>query len=494
VEGFNVFVNRMPRFEPLSAEAVATIEGGWERLASEVGVRFDHPRAMTLFRDAGQTIDGPVVRFDPGFLKAQAALAPPQFSLHARSPDRTLTIGGNNMVFAATNGPPFVRIGGQRRDGTMADLEILLKLTQMTDVLDTPGRNILEPNDVPLDVRHLIRALASARITDRVWSGEPSSAAAAADCIRMAEIIHGGRQTIDERPVMFGNVNVNSPLHFDVRMLEGLFAYADAGQAIIVTPFLLMGAMAPVSTPAALVQQTAEALAGVALIQLARPGTPCIMGSFLSATDMQSGSPGFGGPESAFGLYASGQIARGLNLPWRSGGGGLTSSQLPDFQAGYEGFNTLIAAFLAGANVCWQSAGWLEGGLVTSFEKFVADCELVDLLIHQFTPVEVDEASLAYDAHVEVGQSGHFFGAAHTLDHFRDCFWRPTIGSTENIDRWTRNGSKDYAARATTRWEKLLESYEEPPLDAAIDEELVEFVERRAAELGDQVDVRRARS
>ena len=173
------------------------------------------------------------------------------------------------------------------------------------------------------------------------------------------------------------------------------------------------------------------------------------MGSFLSATDMQSGSPGFGGPESALGLYASGQIARRLNLPWRSGGGTLTSSQTVDFQAGYEAFNTLSAAFLAGANVCWQSAGWLEGGLVTSFEKFVADCELLDLLIHQFTPVEVDEASLAFDAHVEVGQSGHFFGAAHTLERFRDCFWRPTVASTENNDRWTRNGSLDHAARAS---------------------------------------------
>ena len=271
---------------------------------------------------------------------------------------------------------------------------------------------------------------------------------------------------------------------------RGCSTYADAGQAIIVTPFLLMGAMAPVSTPAALAQQTVEALAGIALVQLARRGTPCVMGSFLSATDMQSGSPGFGGPESALGLYASGQIARRLNLPWRSGGGTLTSSQTVDFQAGYEAFNTLSAAFLAGANVCWQSAGWLEGGLVTSFEKFVADCELLDLLIHQFTPVEVDEASLAFDAHVEVGQSGHFFGAAHTLERFRDCFWRPTVASTENNDRWTRNGSLDHAARASARWEQILETYEQPPLDEAIEEELVEFVETRAAELGDPVDVR----
>jgi trimethylamine---corrinoid protein Co-methyltransferase len=485
-----MFLNRMPRYEVLSEDALATIERGWERLAREVGVQFDHPRALELFHEAGQTVDGDVVRFDPEFLREQVAKVPAEFTLHARNPARNLTIGGDAMVFCATNGPPFVRIDGERRDGTMADLEQLLKLTQMSEVLDTPGRNILEPNDVPLDVRHLLRALAATRLTDRVWSGEPSSSVAAADCIRMAEIIHGGREAIEQRPALFANVNVNSPLHYDVRMLEGLLAYTEAGQPLIVTPFLLMGAMAPVSVPAALVQQTAEVLAGLALAQLVRPGTPCVMGSFLSATDMQSGSPSFGGPESAFGLCASGQIARHLGLPWRSGGGTLTAAQSTDFQAGYESFNTLMSAFLAGANVCWQAAGWLEGGLVTSFEKFAADCELIDLLIHQFTPVEVDEASLAFDAHVEVGHSGHFFGAAHTLERFRECFWRPTIASTENYDRWTKNGSLDHQARASRKWKAILDDYQRPPLDDAIEQELVEFVERRAAELGDQVSVR----
>jgi len=485
-----VFVNRMPRYEVLSPDALATLEAGWERLATEVGVQFDHPRALELFRGAGQQVEGDVVRFEPGFLRAQAARAPAEFVLHARNRQRDLAIGGNTMVFGPANGPPFVRVDGERREGTMADVERLLMMVQVTDALDTPGRNILEPNDLPLDVRHLLRALAATRLTDRVWSGEPSSDTAAHDCIRIAEIVHGGRENIEREPVLFANINVNSPLHFDVRMLEGLLAYAEAGQAIIITPFLLMGAMAPVTVPAALVQQTAEALAGIALVQLVRPGTPCVMGSFLSATDMKTGSPSFGGPESAMGLCASGQIARRLNVPWRSGGGTLTASQIVDFQAGYEAFNTLTAAFLAGANVCWQSAGWLEGGLVTSFEKFAADCELLDLLRHQFTPLDVDEDSLAYEAHVEVGQGGHFFGTAHTLERFRNCFWRPTVASTENFERWTRNGSKDHAARSDARWKAMLERYERPPLDDAIEAELVEFVERRAVELGDPVSVR----
>jgi len=486
-----MFRNLMPRFEPLSEEALAVIDAGVDRLAAEVGVQFDHPRALELFREAGQSVDESCVRFDPGFLRATAALAPAEFRMRARNEARDLQIGGDHMIFAPAQGPPFVRIGSERRDGTLADVESLLQLTHLTDSLDTPGRNILEPNDVPLDVRHLVRSLAAIRLTDRVWSGEPSSEETAADCLRLAEIVFGGREAIEETPVLFVNCNVNSPLRFDSRMLEGILNYAAAGQAVIVTPFLLMGAMAPVSVPAALVQQCVEALAGIALVQLVRPGTPCVIGSFLSATDMKTGSPAFGGPESAIGLYASGQIARRLRLPWRSGGGTLTASPLVDYQAGYESMNTLQPAFLAGANVCWQTAGWLEGGLVTCFEKFVADCELLDLLLRQFDLPLVDEESLAFGAHVEVGHGGHFFGAEHTLARFRDCFWRPTVATTDNVDRWTRGGSLDHAARAGVRWRELLESYERPQLDDAIDEELVEYVERRAAELGDEVDVRR---
>ncbi len=484
-----MFVNRMPRLEPLSQDALAIIDAGVDRLASEVGVRFDHPEAIARFREAGQIVEDDVVRFDPAFLREQLALAPSEFALRARNPARDLVIGGDHMVFGPAQGPPFVRRGDERRDGTMADLEDLIRLVQLTDALDTPGRSILEPNDAPLDVRHLLRALAVVRLTDRVWAGEASSDVAAADCLRIAEIVFGGRAAIEEAPVVFANCNVNSPLQFDVRMLEGILSYAAAGQPVIVTPFLLMGAMAPVSVPAALVQQTVEVLAGVALVQLVRPGSPCVMGSFLSSTDMKTGSPAFGGPESAFGLYASGQIARRLGLPWRSGGGTLTASPAVDYQAGYEAMNTLQAAFLAGANVCWQSAGWLEGGLVTSFEKFAADCELLDLLLHQFTPVEIDEDALAFGAHAEVRHGGHFFGAEHTLERFRDCFWRPTVATTENNDRWTKGGSVEHVGRAGRRWRELLETYERPPLDEAIEEELVEFVERRAVELGDPVSV-----
>jgi trimethylamine---corrinoid protein Co-methyltransferase len=480
-----MFVNRMPRYEVLSPDDLDCIERGWRRLVSEIGVQFDHPRALELFAAAGQRVEGDLVRFDPDWLREQVALAPAEFDLYARNPAYDLHIGGDHMIFAPSQGPPFVRIGDDRHDGTLADLEQFIRLTQVYDELDTPGGNICEPNDTPLDSRHLLQNYALIRLCDKVFEGVPISDVAARDSIEMGAILFGGRDVIEARPVMFGNVNVNSPLRYDVRMLEAMLEYSAANQAVLVTPFLLMGSMAPVSVAAALAQQTAEVFTGIALLQLVRPGAPSIMGSFLSVTDMQSGSPGFGGPESAFGLYASGQIARRYRLPWRAGGGALTSSPAVDAQAASEAFNTLISAFLAGANVVWQSAGWLEGGLVNSFEKFALDVEMLQLLRAQFTPPVIDDDTLAFGAHEEVGPGGHFLGAAHTLDRFRDCFYRPAIASTENFERWKRNGSLDQTARAALEWRAALERYEQPRLDDGVDAELREFVSRRSLELGD---------
>src|SRR6058998_3291032 len=245
-----------------------------------------------------------------------------------------------------------------------------------------------------------------------------------------------------------------------------------------------MGAMSPVSIPATLVQQMAEALAGIALAQLIRPGAPVVFGSFLSNTDMQSGSPSFGTPESGIGVLCTGQIARRFGLPWR-GGGALNASQTVDAQAAYESLMTFLPTFLAGANFVMHSAGWLEGGLVSCYEKFIVDVELLRELRHEFTPLEIDEASLAYDAHVEVGPGGHFLGAAHTLERFRECFYRPLLSSTENYERWKRNGGNDTAARATEVWRKTLEEYDQPPMDVELVAELKAFVDRRRTELGD---------
>ena len=478
-----MFVNRMPRFEVLDDEAVETLERGWRRILTDVGIAFDHPEALDLLRAAGQRIEGEVVFLDPEFVLEQVRLAPESFSVRARNPEHDVVIGGDAMTFVSVYGCPFVREGNLRRDATMDDFERLVKLSQAFPQIDSPGGVICEPSDRPLDSRHLDMTFALQTLSDKPYFGSVTSAGNARDSIRMTEILFGG--SIEETPALLAIVNVNSPLRYDGRMLDALLEYARAGQAPIVTPFLLMGAMAPVSVPAAIAQQTAEAFAGIALAQLVRPGCPVVLGSFLSNTDMQSGSPGFGGPESALGLYCTGQLARRYGLPWRAGGGGLTSSQTCDAQAAYDALNTMLPAFLSGANLMMHSAGWLESGLVSCFEKFVVDIELLRVLREEFTPLRVDEESLAFDAHVEVGQGGHFLGAAHTLERFRECFYRPLVSSTENFERWQRNGGRDATARAGEIVRRTLEDYEQPRLDDAVRAELAEYVARRRAELGD---------
>jgi trimethylamine--corrinoid protein Co-methyltransferase len=314
--------------------------------------------------------------------------------------------------------------------------------------------------------------------------GSVTSGPNARDTLAMADLVFG-RESIEETPCVISIVNVNSPLLYDERMLAALFEYARANQPVIVTPFLLMGAMSPVSIPATLSQNTAEALAGIALIQLIRPGCPVVLGSFLSNTDMQSGSPSFGTPESAIGILATGQIARRYRLPWRSGGGGLTSSQTVDAQAAYEGLMTMFPAMLAGANYVMHAAGWLESGLVSSYEKFIVDIEILRMLEATFAPLEIDEESLAFGAHTEVGSGGHFLGAVHTLERFRTCFYRPLLSSTENYERWLRNGGRDATTRAGEIWRHTLDEYEQPPMDGALEEELRAYVDRRRRELGD---------
>jgi trimethylamine--corrinoid protein Co-methyltransferase len=321
-------------------------------------------------------------------------------------------------------------------------------------------------------------------LSDKPYMGSVTSGPNAADTIRMTEIVLGGRAAIEQTPGVISLINVNSPLRFDDRMLAAMFEYNRASQPVIVTPFLLMGAMSPVSIPAALVQQLAEALSGIALAQLIRPGCPVIFGSFLSNIDMQSGSPSFGTPESAIGLLCTGQLARHYGLPFRTGGG-LNSSQTADAQSAYEALMTLLPTFLAGTNFVMHAAGWLEGGLVSSYEKFIIDVELLRMLRVEFTPLEIDEASLAFGAHEEVGHGGHFLGAAHTMERFRECFYRPLLSSTANYERWLKQGGKDTAARASEICAKTLDEYQPPPMDEAVRAELQDYVDRRRRELGD---------
>ena len=479
-----MFVNKMPRYEILSEDAMETLDRGWRRIVTELGVEFLLEDSREAFRKAGQKVEGNNVKLDPEFVLEQVAKAPREFDVQARNPENTAHIGGDHMVFASVYGPPFVREGDTRRDATMEDYRNFVKLSQAFPQLDSPGGTIVEPNDTPLDSRHLDMVYALQTLSDKPYMGSVTSGPNAADTVAMGEILFGGAEAIERTPASVSLINVNSPLRFDDRMLGALHEYVKRNQAVIVTPFLLMGAMSPVSIPATLVQQMAEALAGIALTQLIRPGAPVIFGSFLSNTDMQSGSPSFGTPESAIGLLCTGQIARRFGLPFRSGGA-LNASQTADAQAAYEALMTMLPTFLAGTNYVMHSAGWLEGGLVSCYEKFIIDIELLRMLQHEFTPLEIDEESLAFGAHEEVGAGGHFLGAMHTLERFRDCFYRPLLSSTENFDRWQRNGGRDATERAGEIWRKTLEEYEQPPIDEAVDAQLREYVSRRRAELGD---------
>jgi trimethylamine--corrinoid protein Co-methyltransferase len=479
-----MFRNTMARYEVLSEDAMATLDKGWRRIVSEIGVEFMSDRALDLFRSAGQRVEGNTVFLDPDFVMAQVAKAPGEFDVAARNPANNVHIGGDSMAFGAVYGPPFVRQGAVRRDATMDDFRSFTKLAQTYAVLDSAGGVVCEPNDTPLDSRHLDMTYALQTLTDKIYMGNVVSGVNARDTIEMSAILFGGREAIERTPVTISLINCNSPLKWDDRMLESQFEYSLAGQPVVLTPFILMGAMSPVTIPAALVQQMAEALSGIALSQLIRPGCPVIFGSFLSNIDMQSGSPTFGTPESAIGLLCTGQIARSFGLPFRTGGA-MTSSQVPDAQAGYEALMTLMPTFLAGANWVMHSAGWLEGGLVSCYEKFILDVELLQMMREQFKPMEIDEASLAFDAHVEVGHGGHFLGAMHTMERFRTCFYRPMLSSSENFERWSRGGEVDAAGRAEKIYKKALEDYEPPPLDESVRAELEEYVVRRRAELGD---------
>ena len=483
-----MFVNRTPRFEPLSEGALDAIDRGWKRLVSEIGIKFLHEPSLELFRREGQRVEDEVVFLDPEWLLERIRTTPTEFTLLARNPDKHVRFAPDHMVFCTGQSMPFCDDGVTgRRDGTLADAVKLLRAAQMTPEIDTPGYPIIEVNDRPIDSRHLDLQLAMYENTDLAVGAAQIHLNGVIDSIAMAEMVLGGPEVLERDAAVFGTINANSPLMFDTRMLESLWLLAERNQIVNVTPFIMMGAMGPVSVPAALAQQTAEALAGIALVQAIRPGCPAIMGSFVSNTDMKSGSPGFGGPEAALGILATGQIARRHKVLWRAGGGGLNASPAVDAQASWESLNTMQQSFLAGANLQLHTTGWLEGGLVHSFAKVAMDTEMLRNLIAQFTPIEFDDDALAFGAHEEVGHAGHFFGAAHTLEHFRDCFYRPEVWTTDNYSAWQKKGGKDATQRALEQFEAMQAAWEENPphLDPELHEELKAYVVRRRAELGD---------
>jgi trimethylamine--corrinoid protein Co-methyltransferase len=469
----------------LSDDQVAHIHDSAARYLAEHGVRVLLEEARDIFAKNGAKLDDEMmVRLDPEVVANALAAAPPEFELMAPNDDRSVTIGGNNLVLAPVGGPPFVadRKNG-RRAGTFADQQNFLRLTQTYDVMAVTAPCV-EPDDLTLNTRHLVSGLATLTLTDKVPFVFSRGRQRLLDSYRLIALRHGleSDEEFAAAPRSWTNINTNSPRQLDIPMSLGIIDSARLGQACIMTPFTLAGAMAPVTLAGALVLQHMEVLAAVTLSQLVRPGAPVLYGAFTSNVDMKSGAPAFGTPEAMKGALASGQLARHVGLPWRSSGS--SASNTVDAQSGYETMMNTYGAFLAGANMILHAAGWQEGGLSANYEKFVVDIEMCQMIAEVCAPVVVDEAELALDAITDVGPGGHFFGTQHTLDRFEHAFYEPVVFSRTNYEQWTEEGSRTTDERATAVWEKALDDYQAPPLDDAISAAMNEFVERRVTEGG----------
>ncbi|MEL7090329.1 MAG: trimethylamine methyltransferase family protein [Pseudomonadota bacterium] len=469
----------IPNFEVLNDEALEIIEHNAETVLEEIGVNFpDNPRALERWRDAAADVQGDRVRIPRGLARKLCATAPSSYTQHARNPERSVEIGGRNLVLAPVYGPPFVRDkAGGRRYATIEDFRNFVKLGYMSKWLHHSGGTVCEPTDIAVNKRHLDMLHAHMTLSDKPYMGSVTEPSRARDSVEMSKILFGA-DFVDQNAVMTSLININSPMTFDDVMMGALEVYAEAGQGCIVSPFIVGGAMAPVSVAGTLTQVLAEALAGIAYSQLCRAGAPVIMGAFVTSIDMNSGAPTFGTPEAAHITYGAGQLARRLGLPYRSSGG-FCGSKLPDAQAAYESANSLNMGLLAGVNFMLHACGWLEGGLVSSYEKFVMDADQLGALHHLAAGVQVDENAQAMDAIREVGPGGHYLGCAHTQANFKDAFWKSDLLDYKPFETWEDEGARDTAELARLRVEKLLQTYQTPAMEPAIREALDAFVAQR---------------
>ena len=481
IETAKYIERNIPNFEILDETALKIIETNAEKILEEIGVNFpDNPTAMKLWQEAGASIDGDRVRIPRGLARKLIKTAPSQFTQHARNPEKNVVIGGNNLVFAPVYGPPFFRdYKDGRRYATIGDFQKMVKLIYMSKYLHHSGGTVCEPTDIAVNKRHFDMLYAHMKYSDKPFMGSVTAPERATDSVEMCKILFGA-DFVRDNTVMTSLININSPMVFDDIMMGAMEVYAKNNQACIISPFIVGGAMAPVSVAGTLTQVLAEALAGVAYNQLVRAGAPVIMGAFVTSIDMNSGAPTFGTPEASKILYGAGQLARRLGLPFRSGGG-LCGSKLPDAQAAYESANTLNATLLGGVNFCLHSAGWLEGGLVSSPEKLVMDADQLGALHSLASGVDVSEDAQALDAIEEVGPGGHYLGCAHTQRNFQSAFWRSNVLDYRPYETWAEDGEKDCFTLAHERVEKLLSDYQQPPLDPAIDEALLAYIAKRKA-------------
>jgi len=470
----------------LSEGGLATLEGNAERILSEVGVEFhDAPDALERFAGAGADVKGERVRFPHGLCRSLVqATAPEQFTQVARNRANDVVFGGQGTIFAPAYGSPFVRdLDDGRRYGTIEDFRNFVRLANASPWLHHSGGTVCEPVDLPVNKRHYDMVAAHLILGDKPFMGSVTHPQRARDTVDMARIVFGA-DVVEQNTVVFSLINANSPLVWDSTMLGAAQAYAEANQAVMMTPFILAGAMSPATVAATAAQTLAESLAGMAYVQLVRPGAPVVLGSFASSMSMQSGAPTFGTPEPALVLYAMAALARRLGVPFRSGGA-LTAAKIPDAQAAYESANTMQPTMLGGTNFVLHAAGWLEGGLTMGYEKFVLDADQLGMW-HSFARgVDLSENGQALDAFLTNEPGTHFLGHPHTLANFETAFYRSPVADNSSFEQWESEGANDAAQRANAQWKRALAEYEPPPLDDAIREELDEWIEQRKASFPD---------
>lgn len=456
------------------------------RILEELGIELMSERARNLFEEAGATVDhsSGLVRVDRDLVMQTIKTAPPIFSLTPRNADNRMWFGENHVNFTLVAGPPNVHdcING-RRNGNYEDFVNFSKLAQHFNAIHMMGNQVCAPVEMPANSRHLDTYDASLTYTDKSFHCTAIGRGRAVDAIRMMAISRGiSMDEIAEDPGVTTIISVNSPRRFDGEMAEGLMAMSEHGQSVAVTPFTLMGAMTPVTLPAALAQQNAEALFGIMLTQLTRPGAPVLYGSYTSNVDMRSGAPAFGTPENAKANIISGQLARRYNLPYRVSP--TNASNAADAQSVYETQMALWGTILGGGNLIYHAAGWLEGGLTASYEKFILDVEMIQHMIEFLRPVEINDAELAFDAMRDVPTGGHFFGHQHTMERYETAFYQPLVSDWQNYENWELAGAKDATQRATDLWQRALKEYEQPAMDPAIREELDAYMAKRKEEIG----------
>jgi len=481
----------IPYFDILDEEGLTLIEHNADTILEEIGIDFrDDAEALDMWRAAGADVEGERVRFPRGLCrKLVMDSAPATFIQHARNPEKSVVIGGNNTVMVPAYGPPFVHdLDKGRRYATIEDFQNFVKLAYMSKSLHHSGGTVCEPVDLPVNKRHFDMVYTHMRYSDKPFMGSVTAPERAEDTVAMARILFGDGwidpETGCEKTVVINLINANSPMTFDDTMLGAAKVYARANQACIVSPFILAGAMSPVTVAGTAAQILAEALAGMAFVQLVRPGAPVVFGTFASSVSMQSGAPTFGSPEPTQVMYIAAALARRLKVPFRSGGG-LCASKLPDAQAAYEAANTLQSAAMAGVNFMLHTAGWLEGGLAMGYEKFMMDADQASMIGVLLGGVDLSENGQALDALREVGPGNHFLGCAHTQANFQSAFWRSEIADNNSFEQWESEGSLDAAQRANGRWKTVLAEYQAPELDIATDEALQEYVSVRKAAFPD---------